>query len=119
MANAFEYALYYAQGRTAGGVNEDYALVLGLPDESKIDEITAGNFIAFDQDIITTNVDYVLMWVKGEIYSDFILEILLDGAIEQAFVIGEPYITKNVFMPVAINVSGITGAHNLKFRMRR
>ncbi len=119
MANAWEYALYYATGRTAGGVNEDHALVLGFPDASKIDEVAPGDFIAFDQNVDTTGVDYILMWIKGEVHSDFALDVMLDGALEQSFVIGEPYITKNVFMPVGINVSGITGAHNLKYRLRR
>ena len=119
MANAFEYALYYAQGRTTGGVNEDYCLTLGFPDEKSLDETTIGDNIAFDQDIVTTDVDYVQMWVQGECHSDFAMDIMLDGALVESYVIGEPYITTNVFMPVAINVSGITGTHNLKFRLRR
>lgn len=119
MANALEYALYYATGRTAGGVSGEHALVLGFPDESKIAETVAGDFIAFDQDIDVTDVDYVQLWVKGEVHGNFKLYILLDAVIDQWFTISEPFITRNVFMPVAINVSGITGVHNIMFKLLR
>jgi len=119
MCNALEYAFYYATGRTAGGVSGTHCLTLGFPDASKIDETVIADFIAFDQNIDVTGVDYIQFWIKGECHSDFGMEVLLDGGIEQAFVVGEPYIARNVFTPVAVNVSGIVGVHNLKFRLRR
>lgn len=119
MANPLTYGLHYNCGRTAGGVEGDYSLALGDFDADKIDEISSADYVAFDQDIDVTDVDYVLMWVKGEIHQYFSLDIIFDGTIERAFVAGEPFISKNVFMPVAINVSGMTGTKNLKFRLLR
>jgi len=119
VANALEYALYYATGRTAGGVSGEHALVLGFPDASKIGEVAMGNFIAFDQDIDVTDMDYVQMWIRGECHVAFALEIIVDGAVVENYAFAKPYITKNVFMPVGLNVSGITGMHNLKYRLKR
>lgn len=116
MANPLTYGLHYRQGRVTGGVSGSHCLCLGDIPEEEFIEMAGSEYVSYEQDVDVSDVDYITFWIRGERRDGSQLDIEFNGVTEYRFSVwGDEDLPREEFMPVSINVSGLTGTKKLKF----